>query len=245
MSPIRLPAHIAKIQPYEPGKPIEDVERQLGLKNTIKLASNENPLGTSPLAREAGRKAMKGVFLYPENSALFLREKLAEDVNVPPFRVMNNQLLIELAMAGPKGLRELEALKGFTKRMSRKFGQGVLEAVERAHELGPIDKLPTVARKDGTDGLREEQVELFDRLKQWRKGVGVREKIESSYLLNRHVMLRIARSEPENLESLEEVDGMLPWQLELFGKAIVKVVTGFRADRAAGRLDTRRRGRRR
>jgi len=174
-----------------------------------------------------------------------VREKLAEAQDVPPFRVMNNQLLVELSRVAPKNVRQLEECKGFTKRMTRKLGQEVLDALARARELGPLARLPTLPRRDGTDGLREEQVELFDRLKQWRKGVGVSEKIESSYLLNRHVMLRIAQEEPLDLAALEAVDGLLDWQLDMFGKAIVDVVARFREDLKAGRIDTRRRGRRR
>lgn len=192
-----------------------------------------------------GARALAPLERQRARELFVLREQLAEAQDVPPFRVMNNQLLIELARVGPKNLRQLEECKGFTKRMTRKLGQGVLDALARARELGPLDKFPTLPRRDGTDGLREDQVELFDRLKQWRKGVGVSEKIESSYLLNRHVMLRIAREEPVHLEALEAVDGLLGWQLDMFGKAIVDVVARFREDRQAGRLDPRKRGRRR
>lgn len=65
---------------YEPGRPIEDVARELGLDPTgiIKLASNENALGTSPRAREAMERALQDVALYPDGGALRLREQLAQ-----------------------------------------------------------------------------------------------------------------------------------------------------------------------
>ena len=47
---------ILNLKPYEPGKPVEDLERELGIKNAIKLASNENPMGPSPLALKAVNK---------------------------------------------------------------------------------------------------------------------------------------------------------------------------------------------
>lgn len=52
---VRIPDHILKIAPYVPGKPIEEAQRQLGLREVVKLASNENPLGPSPLAIKIGR----------------------------------------------------------------------------------------------------------------------------------------------------------------------------------------------
>jgi len=71
------------LHPYVPGKPIEVLERELGIRDAIKLASNENPLGPSPLALEAIRDSMRGVNRYPEGSSYFLREALAAHWDVP------------------------------------------------------------------------------------------------------------------------------------------------------------------
>jgi len=74
---------VKRIRPYKPGKPIEEVARELNLKGEIiKLASNENPLGTSPLALKAMQKALKESFLYPDDNCFYLRKKLAERFNV-------------------------------------------------------------------------------------------------------------------------------------------------------------------
>jgi histidinol-phosphate aminotransferase len=68
---------IADLEPYEPGKPIEEVERELGITGVIKMASNENPLGPSPLAVEAVRKAAAGMQIYPDGNAHYLKKALA------------------------------------------------------------------------------------------------------------------------------------------------------------------------
>jgi histidinol-phosphate aminotransferase len=70
---------------YQPGRPIEVVARELGLNpaEIIKLASNENPLGASPLALEAAAKALKDVWLYPDNGGYDLTGRLAETMGVP------------------------------------------------------------------------------------------------------------------------------------------------------------------
>jgi len=70
--------NILKIQPYKPGKPISEVAEELGLKNIIKLASNESPLGPSDNAQRAIRKALRGISLYPEGSSIRLREGIAK-----------------------------------------------------------------------------------------------------------------------------------------------------------------------
>jgi histidinol-phosphate aminotransferase len=72
-----VPPYIASLRPYEAGRGIEEVQREFGLARVHKMASNENPLGSSPLALEAITKAMHTLHLYP-NGGLDLRRVLAE-----------------------------------------------------------------------------------------------------------------------------------------------------------------------
>lgn len=69
---------IHNIQPYIPGKPISDVQRELGLTDVIKMASNENPLGPSPMAQEAIIEAVKDLHRYPDGGQLSLKKDLEE-----------------------------------------------------------------------------------------------------------------------------------------------------------------------
>ena len=65
---------LAKLPVYQPGRPIEEVARELGLPaaDIIKVASNENPLGPSPAALAAMEKALKSLHLYPDGNAFYL-----------------------------------------------------------------------------------------------------------------------------------------------------------------------------
>jgi histidinol-phosphate aminotransferase len=88
------------IEPYKPGRPIEEVERDLGLSDTIKLASNENPLGASPAAIAAVRKAVERIHFYPEGGAPELAAKLAAKLGVDPASLVfgnGSNELIELS----------------------------------------------------------------------------------------------------------------------------------------------------
>lgn len=69
--------NIRKLKPYSPGKPIEEVEREFGITDIIKMASNENPLGPSPKAMKAMSEALKKVALYPDGSCFYLKKALA------------------------------------------------------------------------------------------------------------------------------------------------------------------------
>lgn len=75
-------AHIVNLPVYQPGKPIEEVKRELGLTEVIKLASNENPYGSSPKAKEAILKELDNISIYPDGSAAELTEVLSTQLGV-------------------------------------------------------------------------------------------------------------------------------------------------------------------
>jgi histidinol-phosphate aminotransferase len=74
---INVAENIKSISPYVPGKPIEELERELGISGSIKLASNENPLGPSPKAVAAVKKAVDSLNRYPDGSGFYLSQALA------------------------------------------------------------------------------------------------------------------------------------------------------------------------
>ena len=75
---------ILNIKAYQPGKPIEEVKRELGLKNIIKMASNENPFGASPKALDAIKKYLPNINRYPEGGCFYLRQALSKKLKVKP-----------------------------------------------------------------------------------------------------------------------------------------------------------------
>src|SRR5688500_16428312 len=79
MSGLNLNPNLNELATYQPGRPIEEVARELGLpiEGIIKLASNENPFGPSPAAMAAMEKALGQLNLYPDGNAFYLKEKLA------------------------------------------------------------------------------------------------------------------------------------------------------------------------
>jgi histidinol-phosphate aminotransferase len=71
------------LQPYQPGKPVTELEREYGIRDAIKLASNENPFGPSPMAVAAAQAVLQGVARYPEGSGHMLAQRLAEKHALP------------------------------------------------------------------------------------------------------------------------------------------------------------------
>ncbi|WP_029934733.1 histidinol-phosphate transaminase [Thiomicrospira pelophila] len=100
MSPIfehLVQPQIQSIQPYVPGKPVSELQRELGLKHISKLASNENPLGASQKALSAIEVALKDIARYPDGNTFYLREVLSDFLSAPTNQIAlgngSNELL--------------------------------------------------------------------------------------------------------------------------------------------------------
>ena len=100
-TPVR--PNVLQLKPYVPGKPIEEVKRELGLIEVIKLASNENPLGPSPLAVKATQEAAQNLHLYPDASGYELKAKLSDRFNLPLDQISlgngSDELILFLGLA--------------------------------------------------------------------------------------------------------------------------------------------------
>jgi histidinol-phosphate aminotransferase len=102
MNPIDgVPEYIRTLVPYQPGKPIEEVEREYGIANSVKLASNENPLGPSPKAIRAIRDKLEEIHLYPDGDCFYLKSALAHKLGIESQQLIfgnGSNELIELAV---------------------------------------------------------------------------------------------------------------------------------------------------
>ena len=97
----RVPEWIRSLAPYPPGKPIEELEREYGILGSIKLASNENPLGPSPKAVAAVAAALGNLHRYPDGNCYYLARAVAKKYGVSPDTLIfgnGSNEIIELAV---------------------------------------------------------------------------------------------------------------------------------------------------
>jgi histidinol-phosphate aminotransferase len=146
-----VPPYVASLTPYVPGKPIEEVEREYGVTNVAKLASNENALGPSPRALAAAREAAAKVNLYPDGSAFYLRSALAAKLGVEPKEVFvgnGSNELIELlvrsfVLEGEEVLTSAQSFIAY-KLAAQAHGRTLVEAPMKAkfhYDLDALRKL--------------------------------------------------------------------------------------------------------
>ena len=104
---LHIPEQIAAIVPYPPGKPQDELEREYGVSDSIKLASNENPWGPSPKAVAAMAQALAGLNRYPDGSCYYLTQALAERLGVQPAEIVlgngSNEVIEFLVKAFVRG----------------------------------------------------------------------------------------------------------------------------------------------
>jgi ribonuclease D len=148
------------------------------------------------------------------------RERIAEELDRPPFKVMGDTQLFEVARLTPQYLDELFGL-GLSNRQVVRWGKAVLQAVERGQEA-PLVKPQQPERPD------EAFLSRLDALKTWRKNTGRQMKVESDVILPRSLMEGIAERAPETMTELSALLAESPWRMAHFGPQILKAVKGKR-----------------
>ena len=138
------PPYIRAIAPYVPGKPISELERELGITGIVKLASNENPLGCSPLAVAAMHEAIKTIALYPDGNGFELKDALSRRYGVAHARIVlgngSNDMLELAARAfltvGDKAVYSDHAFAVYPLATQAVGGVGVsVPAIDFGHDL--------------------------------------------------------------------------------------------------------------
>ena len=141
------PAYIRAIAPYQPGKPISELERELGITDIVKLASNENPLGASTRAIAAARAALDDIGLYPDGNGYALKDALVQRYGVTPDQVVlgnGSNDLLELAArafltAGDKAVYSDHAFAVYALAVQAVGATGIsVAAQDFGHDLAAI-----------------------------------------------------------------------------------------------------------
>jgi len=173
-APTSLPSGLARpalagVEAYEPGRPIEDVRRELGVESVIKLASNEGPFPPMPAALDAIREAAADVRLYPDPGAWALRDALAARTGLDPSQILPGagvdgliKLLClalldpgdEIAMAWPSFLswRQGAQIQGATVRAAPLAPGGGYDLDALLEEVTPRTKLAVVVSPNNPTG---------------------------------------------------------------------------------------------
>jgi ribonuclease D len=146
------------------------------------------------------------------------REQQAERADFPPFKVMGEATLLELARRAPRQMADLQAVPGMTPDQIRRHAEGLLRAIE-AGLNAPGQVAPQVARE--TDEIQDR----YDRLHTWRKNTAKLRGVESDVILPRTALWDLARRVPRTFDELTQIADFGPWRREKYGKEILALLS--------------------
>ncbi len=146
-----------------------------------------------------------------------MRDKLARDQNRPPFKILNDPMLISIAKHAPKSEDHLRSPTGLTKRQVDRFARAILPAVARGQKAPPPKK-PRANHRD------DAMIDRYEALREWRKGVARRRKVESDIILPRDLMETLAREAPSDSHALRRLMQPLEWRFRTYGTEILRIL---------------------
>jgi ribonuclease D len=150
------------------------------------------------------------------------RETLAEATDVPAFKLLSSEALLEIAERAPRTAAELGKVRGLSPRVKSR-GDELLAAIGRALDLPEAD-LPRLSPPAPRPVVSEAVRQRIDSLRAWRAKAAAGLAVDVSVVLPQRLLERLAHAAPRDVEALREIDGLRRWRVEAFGAELVAVL---------------------
>jgi len=210
-----IPLHAAQLSELVAGRRLEEAREEFARLTRVK----PEPSGSD----RHGFWRINGARDLPSPQAAVLRElylyreRQAERANRPPFKIMNDQTLLEIAQRCPAQTNELQGVMGMTPAQIHRHGAGLLGAVQRGLSAPPPHPPPPAFEPDVVR-------ERYERLRQWRKQKAQARGVESDIIIPREAMWQLARRAPRTPDELAGIAELGPWRRETYGMEILQVL---------------------
>jgi ribonuclease D len=145
------------------------------------------------------------------------REQQAERLDRPPFKVMGEATLMELTRRAPRQTQDLQSVPGMTPEQVQRYGNGVLQAIQRGLDAPP-------QRAPQADREPDDVQDRYDRLHTWRKNRARARGVESDVILPRTALWDLARRPPRTAGELAHIADFGPWRRETYGEEILALL---------------------
>jgi len=160
--------------------------------------------------------------LSPRKAAILrelyiMRDSYAQRQNRPPFKILGDKSLLEIARKGPRTSAELNGVPGLTNNKVRRYGDEILAAVDR----GLKAPLPQKPRNRGQDEATRTR---YEDLREWRKNAARKRNLESDIILPRDILIEIAAQAPRDLATLRKIMTPLESRFQRYGEQILRII---------------------
>ena len=182
----------------------------------VHLPDGEN--GSAACWRVAGNQRLNPIQTSILQELCRFRELRAREADLPPFKVLGNQTLLDITMLQPRTMKELGSIHSLNAGKVHRYGEGLLNAVERGLAGKPTQR-PSRTRPS------ESYLGRLENLRQWRIKTARSSNVESDVIMPRDVLERIAMQNPGTLQQLAEVMTETPWRFQKYGEQILLVIS--------------------
>ncbi|HEX2622077.1 MAG TPA: HRDC domain-containing protein [Phototrophicaceae bacterium] len=152
-----------------------------------------------------------------------LREEIARELDMPPFRVIGNPGLLEAARRMPQTPRDLARLNNVPPAQVRRYGEEILEAVQRGRQA----MLPRPPHYRPPPAIISDRYTV---LHSWRKERAMMRGVESDIIISRQALWDLAEKAPTTMEEMQNIEGLGPWRLQTYGEELLQVIARYESD---------------
>lgn len=152
------------------------------------------------------------------------RTRQAKKQNTPPFKVLNNKTIIEIATVGPTTHSELINIKGVTENLWRRYGRFIVAAIDRASQYPKGWTPPTEKKREGRKAIHYDDQELAEKLKRWRQEKAAESGIHPLAVIPGHLLIDICTQKPGTLDELAEIEGLGKCRVRKYGDEIIGLI---------------------
>jgi ribonuclease D len=166
--------------------------------------------------RIPGSQKLRPIQLGCLKAAYLWRENIAQQMNLPPHKLLNNEKLLKLARKPPRSMEQLHQshlLNGYVLRL---YGKVLLRALAEGGK-----KPPEKPRPPRTQAIEMATIERYERLKRWRRDQAEARQLESDMILSKDVLWAIARANPKSPADLALIPWMGPWRVAQYGPSLL------------------------
>ena len=146
------------------------------------------------------------------------REQQAERSDRPPFKVMGEATLLDLALRAPRREDDLRGIPGLTPDQIRRHGRGLLEAIEQGLQAPPETPPAPVAEP-------EDVIDRYERLRVWRRDKARARGVESDVIIPRAALVDLARRPPRTPDDLAAISDLGPWRRQTYGAELLALLS--------------------
>ncbi len=150
------------------------------------------------------------------------REETARRLDRPPFRIMNDSVLIALTQQRPATLPELGKIPGLSGNQRDRFGRELLQALQRGYKR-PLPSLPVFTPRP-EQLLDNNDQKLFQALRQWRSQTAQARSVDPDIVFSNDILLQVVAKKPASLAALQTIPAIGPWKAETYGPALLSLI---------------------